>query len=49
MATAAINVTEAAMASQPNMGGAQFASHAWVEPIVGGRASLRVETGFLTL
>ncbi|KAK6387631.1 hypothetical protein LTS17_000900 [Exophiala oligosperma] len=34
MATAAVNVTEAAVAAQPNMGGAQFASHAWVEPII---------------
>lgn len=40
MATAAVNVTEAAVAAQPNMGGAQFASHAWVEPIVGGKLCL---------
>ncbi|KAI1608617.1 PAP2 superfamily-domain-containing protein [Exophiala viscosa] len=28
------NVTEAAVAAQPNMGGAQFASHTWLEPII---------------
>ncbi|KIX06868.1 uncharacterized protein Z518_04844 [Rhinocladiella mackenziei CBS 650.93] len=34
MASPALNVTEAATAAQPNMGGAQFASHTWVEPII---------------
>ncbi|KAK5198033.1 hypothetical protein LTR99_009450 [Exophiala xenobiotica] len=34
MATIALNVTEAAVAAQPNMGGAQFASHTWLEPII---------------
>lgn len=34
MVTTALNVTEAAVAAQPDMGGAQFASHTWVEPIV---------------
>ncbi|KAK4942463.1 hypothetical protein LTR10_017759 [Elasticomyces elasticus] len=29
-----LNVTEAAVAAQPNMGGAQFASHTWLEPII---------------
>ena len=28
------NVTGAATPSKPNLGGAQFDSHAWVEPIV---------------
>ena len=32
--TGALNVTEAAVAAQPAMGGAQFASHTWMEPIV---------------
>ena len=34
MASTTFNVTEAAVAAQPNMGGAQFASHTWMEPIV---------------
>jgi hypothetical protein len=32
--TGPYNVTEAAAAATPNMGGAQFASHTWMEPIV---------------
>ncbi|ETI29458.1 hypothetical protein G647_01911 [Cladophialophora carrionii CBS 160.54] len=32
--TGPFNVTEAAEASTPNMGGAQFASHTWMEPII---------------
>lgn len=34
MASPPLNVTEAATAAQPNMGGAQFASHTWMEPII---------------
>ncbi|KIW74679.1 hypothetical protein Z517_11449 [Fonsecaea pedrosoi CBS 271.37] len=34
MASIPFNVTAAADAAQPDMGGAQFASHTWMEPII---------------
>ncbi|OQV06396.1 hypothetical protein CLAIMM_10965 [Cladophialophora immunda] len=34
MTSMPFNVTEAAEAAQPDMGGAQFASHTWMEPII---------------
>ncbi|EXJ85758.1 hypothetical protein A1O1_06126 [Capronia coronata CBS 617.96] len=34
MVSVPLNVTEAAVAAQPNLGGAQFSSHTWVEPII---------------
>lgn len=34
MVASVYNATEAAIAAKPNLGGAQFASHTWLEPIV---------------
>lgn len=31
------NVTDPSTPHKPNMGGAQFASHVWMEPIVRGK------------
>ena len=45
MVSTTYNVTEAAVAAQPNLGSPQFASHTWLEPIVSDLDSIQVIAG----